>query len=513
MSVIDRLRGAWNYFLTGGNYSFITVIDSNGNVKDFELDNYLEAYYSNAFRACLLAKARPLSSLPVRVYERKEGVRVDAEGTFAEAYSLLLRHKWNPFMTAAEGTRWLEMTKDTLGEAFARVEFNMGIPVAIWPLSRKPTIEIMHGHPVFNYGGDKFTPAGRYLENEIIWVKSPILDSDGLHGVSLAMLAAQEVNLSINLSDFYGNIINGEAPTSGWIETDQPLDQQSYEMLSTRLSANGGIENAGHIKVLDRGLHYKRNTTSPVDMNLVEQEKWILQETCRTLSVPPQEVFELSNATYSNIEQGAINFANKTLVPECVALETAFSSILWGAGYTNLNVQLDMNGLMRGSYKERMEGYRIAVLGGAWLTRAEVRTKEDMPPIKGMEMPFVPTAYNLLDPNTGEIVPVAGTKNNANPQPGGNGDSERDNGREPVESNFNPHAMGTALAVVHHDAQERVKDRYLSTGDTPKFRAFAKKVLSPFAKATELEGIEYTIDDDIEEIINSIPARNVVVKD
>ena len=35
----------------------------------------LEAYYSNAYRACMLAKARPLAALPVHVYDRDGGVR------------------------------------------------------------------------------------------------------------------------------------------------------------------------------------------------------------------------------------------------------------------------------------------------------------------------------------------------------------------------------------------------------------------------------------------------------
>lgn len=485
-----------------GDYRFITINGADGTVTDIDFAEYKEqAYFSNAFRACLLAKARPLSTLPVRVYRRKDGVREEATTEFALAYSELLRNKWNPFMTGAEGTRWLMMTKDVRGEAFARVAYDWrGIPVAIYPLAAAPTIQMTQaGEAVFAYGGDVWTPAGNYLEHEIIWIKSPILDSD-FRGRSLAELAAAELNLSINITDFYANIINGEAPTSGWLETDQQLAPQAYDRLSAQLADGAGVGKAGQVRIFDSGLHYKSTNHSVVDLNMVEQEKWILQETCRTLSVPPQEVFELSNATYSNIEQGALNFANKTLVPECATIEQGYSSILWLNGYKDTNIQLDMNGLLRGSYKERMEGYRIGVLGGAWLTRAEIRAKEDMPPIKGMEKPFVPTAYNLLDPETGEIIPVASTKNNSDPQPGGNGDSERDHGTEPA-NNFDPHAMGTALAVIHNDMAQRIRERYEDTGDTPKFRNFAARVLAPFKAAVELEDIPYTIDDDIEEII------------
>uniref|UniRef100_UPI001E5307A2 hypothetical protein n=1 Tax=Collinsella aerofaciens TaxID=74426 RepID=UPI001E5307A2 len=41
----------------------------------------------------------------------------------------------------------------------------------------------------------------------------------------------------------------------------------------------------------------------------------------------------------SNIEQGALNFANKTLMPECTELEKAFSNVLWSIGLKDCYVQ------------------------------------------------------------------------------------------------------------------------------------------------------------------------------
>ena len=236
-----------------------------------------------------------------------------------------------------------------------------------------------------------------------------------------------------------------------------------------------------------------------VDMSLVEQERWILQQTCRTLSVPPQEVFDLSNATYSNIEQGAINFANKTLVPECKALEEAFSGILWAAGYASDYVQLDMNGLLRGSYKERMDGYRIAIYAGIYCPN-DVLAKEDMPPYEGGQYHLRSTAYLAIDPETGEAVRQEPGPSMGGGNPGGSGEGERDDGHG--DGTEDPDARGTALAVIHADMAERIRDRYESAGDTERFREFARKVLAPLSAAYEVDGIEYDMASDIEEIIN-----------
>lgn len=483
-----------------GNYDFLVYTDDSGQKREVRSFGGLDAYFSNSFRACLLAKARPLSALPIHVYVREGGVRKEATDAFSVAYSELLRHKWNPFMTGAECHRQAVMLKDTTGNFFARVAFANGRPSAIYPLANWPTVEVTEdGKPVFRYGGDKFTKAGVYLEHEIIWIKSPMLDRDGIYGSSLAEYAANEIGLSINLERFYANVLNGESPTAGWLETDQKLNEQTVSALSQMLSANGGVQNAGHVAIFDQGLRYRNSEKSAVDMSLVEQEKWILLQTCRTLSVPPQEVFELSHATYSNIEQGAINFANKTLVPECNTLELAYSSVLWAAGLTDHYVQFDLNGLMRGSYKERMEGYRIAHSIGMYSAN-KLLAKEDELPYKGGDYHTVSASYALIDPETGDIRTLGRGPNNSDPQPGGIGETDGGGRGNRAEDGFDPGAMGTALAVIHNDMARRIRDRFADTGDTDKFRSFARNVLSSYAEACEADGIRYDIEEDIKEI-------------
>ena len=449
----------------------------------------IEAYYSNAYRACALAKARPLAALPVHVFERENGVRKAATKRAAKDLETLLRTKWNPLVSAQEGFRWLDMTKDIKGEAFVRVEWKNARIVALWPMSGTPGVEVIRGGShVFNYGGDKFTQPGRYLENEIVWVKSPVLDNDCLHGRSLAELAAAEVGLSVDLEKFYSHILNGEGNFPGWLETDQPIKKQEYDVLKERLSDGGGLINAGKIRVFDHGLKYKNTSQTMVDMSLVEQERWILQQVCRTLSVPPQEVFDLSNATYSNIEQGALNFANKTLMPECTEIERAFSNVLWSIGLKDCYMQFDMNGLLRGGYRDRMEGYKAAIFSG-WMMPSEVRAKEDMPPVDGLNVLYLPASYNLLNADTGEITLTARSA----PQTGSSGE-----GGAPYSGDGN----GNAMASIHEDMEQRIRQRIAEAGDNEKTRAFATKVLKPYANACTLARREYDIKADIDRIFN-----------
>lgn len=475
--------------ITASGYSFFSV-DGKEEINFKEC--HATAYYSNAYRACALAKARPLASLPVNVFERDKGVRKISNRHAAKDLARLLRTEWNPFVSATEGLRWLDMTKDAMGEAFVRVEWTDAKITALWPMSGIPTIEIgAGGKPIFNYGGDKFTKPGRYLAYEIVWVKSPVTDPDGLHGVSLAELAASELNMSIDLEDFYSHLLGGQGNFPGWLETPAKMNPQDMDKLKEQLQDGGGVVNAGKVRIFDNGLTYHTTGQSMVDMSLVEQEKWILQQLCRTLSVPPQEVYDLSHATYSNVEQGSLNFANKTLVPECVEIERAFSRILWNIGLYDCYVQFDMNGLLRGSYKDRMDGYRIGIYSGIYCPN-ETRAKEDIAPYEGGQYFMRSTAYDAVDPETGEVIPAS---TRAGLLRGGSGE-----GTDDYAGDGNG---GSGLDAIHADMEARIKQRVIESGDCEKTRDFATKVLKPYATACLMERIEYDIESDVERIIEN----------
>lgn len=481
MKVLDWLLGIEDKVDIPVGTPAYPVIDLKTGARSYPV-SVGTAYFSNAFRACLLAKARPIAALPIDVYERRDGVRVKAGGRVAERLSELLRHKWNPVLTSAEGMRWAVMTKDVLGNAFIRVQWAGGVPVALWPM-RQPARPVLDGTRLsFEYAGDSTTPAGRYLEHEVVWIKSPILDEDGVCGVSLADLAASELGLSIDLDEFYSRLLRNGSHFPGYLSSDQKLDKADVDRIEQQLSDHEGVLAAGRLRIFDKGLKYSTVPLTMADMSLVDQERWILQQCCRTLSVPPQEVYELSNSTYSNMEQGALDFAKHTLVPECDAIEDAISAtVLWRNGLAEQYVSMDMDGLLRGSYKERMEGYKTAIYGG-WMSPNMALAKEDEAPYEGGQYFFRSSAYIPVDPETGEE--LEGARNGSAAEPGGSGE-----GVARAED---------ALRPVRADMEHRVLERFSGKGDSPSAREFARKVLSPYAAACAAAGIPYDIESDID---------------
>ena len=96
-------------------------------------------------------------------------------------------------------------------------------------------------------------------------------------------------------------------------------------------------------------------------------------------------IADLEHATFSNIEHQSIDFAVHTIRPWLVRIEQAVNKALFSEKEKGrYYCQFNLDGLMRGSYKDRMEGYAIARQNG-WMSTNDIRELENMNPIPAEE--------------------------------------------------------------------------------------------------------------------------------
>jgi HK97 family phage portal protein len=96
-------------------------------------------------------------------------------------------------------------------------------------------------------------------------------------------------------------------------------------------------------------------------------------------------VADLSRATFSNIEHSSIDFAIHTIRPWLVRMEQAMNrALIPETEKGRFYVQINLDGLMRGDYKSRMEGYAIARQNG-WMSANDIRELENMNPLSEEE--------------------------------------------------------------------------------------------------------------------------------
>ena len=131
-------------------------------------------------------------------------------------------------------------------------------------------------------------------------------------------------------------------------------------------------------------------TFTPLSMpnneaQFLETRKFQVTEICRIFRVPPHMIGDLERATFSNIESQNISFAVHTIRPWLVRIEQAVNRALIPPNEKGrFYVQFNIDGLMRGDYKSRMEGYAIARQNG-WMSANDIRALENLNSIAAEE--------------------------------------------------------------------------------------------------------------------------------
>jgi HK97 family phage portal protein len=93
-------------------------------------------------------------------------------------------------------------------------------------------------------------------------------------------------------------------------------------------------------------------------------------------------IADLDRATFSNIEHQSIEFVQHTLRPWIVRYEQAiYKCLLSKEERYTYYAKFNVDGLLRGDYQSRMQGYAIGRQNG-WLSANDIRELEDMNPIE-----------------------------------------------------------------------------------------------------------------------------------
>ena len=110
----------------------------------------------------------------------------------------------------------------------------------------------------------------------------------------------------------------------------------------------------------------------------VPKREAIVEEICRIFRVPPHMVQDLQHATYSNIEHQSIDFVVHTLTPWLVRFEQAVSKdLLLEEEQDEYFTKFNVDGLLRGDYQSRMNGYATGISNG-FLSPNDIHRLENM---------------------------------------------------------------------------------------------------------------------------------------
>ena len=130
--------------------------------------------------------------------------------------------------------------------------------------------------------------------------------------------------------------------------------------------------------MLPAGLNITSIGADAEKAQLVSLKQFSIEEFARIYSLPPTFLQDLSKGTFANTEQQDLHFVKHTIKRWVEQFEQELNLKLFGRDNNKIYVELNMDGLLRGDFKTRMEGYATSIQN-AILSPNEVRRKENMP--------------------------------------------------------------------------------------------------------------------------------------
>ena len=197
-------------------------------------------------------------------------------------------------------------------------------------------------------------------------------------------MAKNAIGMAIACEEFGAKFFANGANPSGVLEHPGTLKDPA-KVRDSWNAAFGGSSNAHKVAVLEEGLKYTPISISPNEAQFLETRKFQIDEIARIFRVPPHMVGDLEKSSFSNIEQQSLEFVKYTLDPWVSRWEQAMiRSLLSQTEKPIYFLKFNVDGLLRGDYQSRMNGYATARQNG-WMSANDIRELENLDRIPAEE--------------------------------------------------------------------------------------------------------------------------------
>ena len=366
---VNRVGGGWS-FLFGSTVSGKTV-------------NERTAMQTTAVYACVRILAEAVAGLPLHIYRsRSDGgkERVPQHPLFP-----LLHDEPNPEMTSFVFRETLMSHLLLWGNAYAQVVRNgRGQVISLYPLlpNKMDVTRSTNGELLYTYYRDAdesgIKPEGGYItlrRDEVLHI--PGLGFDGLIGYSPIAMAKNAIGMSLATEEYGASFFANGANPGGVLEHPGVI-KDIQRVKDSWNSAYQGSSNAHKVAVLEEGMKFQAIGIPPEEAQFLETRKFQIDEIARIFRVPPHMVGDLEKSSFSNIEQQSLEFVKYTLDPWIVRWEQSLQqSLLLPSEKASLMIRFNLDGLLRGDYQSRMQGYSVGIQNGFYSVN-DVRQLEDM---------------------------------------------------------------------------------------------------------------------------------------
>lgn len=361
----------------GSNYSFLFGGTTSGKPVNEHTAMQMTAVYS-----CVRILAEAVAGLPLHLYKYTDSG--GKEKALSHPLYFLLHDEPNPEMSSFVFRETMMTHLLLWGNAYAQIIRNgKGEVIALYPLmpNRMSVDRDLSGDLYYSYtrySDDAPTMKGMTVTlrpSDVFHI--PGLGFDGLVGYSPIAMAKNAIGMAIACEEYGAKFFaNGAAP-GGVLEHPGTI-KDPQKVRDSWNAAYQGSSNSHRVAVLEEGMKYQPIGISPEQAQFLETRKFQINEIARIFRVPPHMVGDLEKSSFSNIEQQSLEFVKYTLDPWVIRWEQTISRALLRSDEKKLYfAKFNVDGLLRGDYVSRMNGYAIARQNG-WMSANDIRELENL---------------------------------------------------------------------------------------------------------------------------------------
>ena len=352
----------------GSPYSFFFGASSSGKSV-----NEKTALQTTAVYACVRILAETIASLPLHTYRYSPGGK---EKALDHPLYCLLHSEPNPEMTSFVFRETLMGHLLLWGNAYAQViRDGRGRILGLYPLLPSKMLVNRTDQGILFYQYEKDGRTYFLPDTDVLHI--PGLGFDGLVGYSPIAMAKNAIGMAIATEEYGAKFFaNGASP--GGVLEHPGVVKDPGKIRESWNAVYQGSGNAHRVAVLEEGMKFQPIGIPPEQAQFLETRKYQLNEIARIFRIPPHMIGDLEKSSFSNIEQQSLEFVMYTLDPWVIRWEQAISRALFtDSEKRQYFVKFNVDGLLRGDYQSRMNGYAVGRQNG-WLSANDIRELENL---------------------------------------------------------------------------------------------------------------------------------------
>ena len=317
--------------------------------------------------------AGTLAGLPLQVYRKTPEGRKKVTGGIAD----VLHSAVNPQMSSFEYRKYTFEGIFTGGRAVTYIERRRNGTIAnLYPLDPsqlsveysselQKKVYIYNGNKSVRYNAEDVLDIPFMLKTNQLDSRSPIMSNKDAIGMAIA--ASQYGSKAFQSGGIPPAVLQGTFASGASAQRAS----EDVARATLKLAKEGRP-----IMALPMGHELKTIGLSPESMQLLELQRFSIEQIARIYSLPPVFLQDLTHGTFSNTEQQDLAFVKHTVKRWVEQTEQEMNLKFFGRNAKQY-VEFNVDGLLRGDFKTRMEAYSTSIQNGI-RTPNEVRETENL---------------------------------------------------------------------------------------------------------------------------------------